>query len=1056
MNTQIKKRRKVYCLVLAVILFTTALLPLPGNVAQASNPPPVKILEIQPSTSFDITSTIKASLKSELSREIEVTTMPMPLFISKAEEVNGCYDIVYIGNNTATTDKYNSNYKGNVYGRFGPQVANNWFYAKTVEGNKEFYAGNDISDIAASKLKSFIEAGQLIIFDSGIFSSGMKDTKLYKNFINYKNNSSAYTNVKCDNTQSLLEKLKEYKNTGMKKRPTLVLTQKPVEYNGNNIAENAGLISFAMNLRNNNSAAKMSINLYIDQNGDGVYKSDEITSTYKDIGSMDNYSVNCHLPSKFTGLVPWKIEVVDDSGAKAYETGFTAVKGDEQKIRVLQLLPNNNDNSATLKLSTLSNFNSQNLLYKQGEYNIIVTEMKIGDFNTNYGNQVNGNPTTLNGNYDMVIFGFEDSYIGDLSGKALDDMIAFADSDQAIMFTHDTIGFTSSETNLTKHFRDRLGMNAFATDASKPSGVTASTGLTRLANFYQNGAPRFPDTIKTSKINESNLTKYPYILGDITVSPTHLQYLRLDPEDPDIVTAFTYRNEYIYKHGTRTATLVTPVSNEDMYHEYDGLNDYYTYFKGNLTFSGTGHSSIKSLEEVKMFVNTMLKASVGANHAPSVEILGLNDGQDIANTLEKLNFSLLAKDPDMDDKKLNCKVYIDNDGDGKYETSESVLTLEGANALENELVKAVEMAKNVNNKVTQFKIKAVVTDQHGAQGSKEITINNKDVPVLNLGHNTVNRLVGDRADLNLTVTAQATKFSTTYSNLVLQMKLNTSAFKDIAAVGGGSVDGTGNYSRTLNSVIFNPAANIASQNGQLQFVCKKEGVFSATSKLTYKDAINTTRTVEDPITINVKTGTVNVELKDNFGAAIGGHAVKLQKYSGDSDVFDTGFAALTAVTDETGIARFTSVPTGYYGATIELPKGYMPVDNSNIGNSVTKKGGSQLNYDNNSIVIAFPALYRVPVITIHGKEMFIWTKQQLTAETEPDLYSDWQVKWQVAPDTASEKPGDGIIDPDTGILTAKRVGNVVVTCTSINTDPGGNKASAQYTVIIIKNDIDIN
>ncbi len=1055
MNTQSKKRRKVYCLAIAALFLLTTFLPLTGNVAQAANPPPVKILEIQPSTSFDITSTIKSSLRNELGREIEVTTMPMPLFISKAEEVNGCYDIVYIGNNNATTDKYNSNYNGNIYSRFGPQVKNNWFYAKTVAGNKEFYAGNDISDIAALKLKSFIESGQLTIFDNGIFSSGMRDTKLYKNFIDYKNNSSVYTNVQSGSTGSLLSMLKKYKIDGIKKRPTLVLTQKPLEYNGNNIADNTGLISFAMNLKNNNSTARMAINLYIDNNGDGVFKSDEIASTYTDIGSMDNYSVNCHLPSKFTGLVPWKIEVVDDSGAKAYETGFTAVKGVEQKIRVLQLLPNNSDNYATLKLSTLSNFQGQNLLYKPGEYNIIVTEMKIGDFNTNYPNPYNRIPTTLNGNYDMVIFGFDDSYTGDLTGTALKDMIAFADSDQAIMFTHDTIGFTSSETNLTKYFKDRLGMNAFATDTSKPTGVTASTGLTRLANFYQNGAPRFPDTIKTSKINESNLTKYPFILGDITVSPTHLQYLRLDPEDPDVVTAFTYRNEYVYRHGSRTATLVTPTSNEDMYHEYDGLNDYYTFFKGNLTFSGTGHSPIRALEELKMFVNTMLKASVGANHAPSVDILGLNDGQDIANTLETLNFSLLARDPDMDDKYLNCKVYIDNDGDGKYETGESVLTLEGANALENELEKAVEMAKNVKNNITSFRIKAVVTDQHGAQGSKEITINNKNAPVLNLSHNTVNRLVGDRADLNLTVTAQATNFSTTYSDLVLQMKLNNAAFKDIAAVGGGTVDGIGNYSRTLSPVIFNPAANIASQNGQLQFVCKKEGAFSSTATLSYKDAQNT-RTVGDPVTINVKNGTVNVELKDNFGAAIGGHEVKLQKYTGDSDTVDTGFTVLTAVTDETGIARFTSVPTGYYGATIELPEGYMPIDNSNTGNKVTKKGGSQLNYDNNSMVITLPALYRVPVITIDGEEsMVIWTKQQLTATVAPDeLYGDWQVKWQVAP--ASNDPGDAVIDPDTGILTAKKLGYVVVTCTSVNTDPGGRTSSAQYTVKIEKNNIDIN
>lgn len=1065
MYTQLKKTRKISCLLLAIMFLAAMFLPIFSTLSEASEGADtgiLRILEIQPSTSSDITSSMQETLETFFHRKVEITKMPMPLFISKADEVNGYYDIVYIGNNTEDTDPYKNYYKGNVYSRFGPQVNNNCNVASSVSGNKEFYNGNDISNIAASKLKSFIEAGQLMIFDNGIFAQGQNSTKLYANFNGYRNNAE-FNNVKVGNTVNLLNNLKEYKSQGINKRPSLQITNKPVEYNGNNIVANNGMISFAMNLNNNNGTQAMNVKLYIDRNGDGVFKDDEIAQTYENIGNIDGFSINYLLPSKYTGLIPWKLEVIDNCGVKAYETGFTAFKGDEQQIRVLQLLPDNNDNYATLKLSSLSNYNGKNLLYKSGEYRITITEMKISAFNNNYGNNVDGKPTILNGNYDMVIFGFDDAYVGDLSGNALNAMIAFADSGQAIMFTHDTVGFRKS--NLTSAFKDRLGMNVFATDSAKPAGISVSTGMTRLALLNANGGARFPDTVLTCKINESNITKYPFILDNITVSPTHLQYLRLNPEDSDIVTAFTYRNQYIYNHGSRTATLASPLKNEDMYHEYDGFNDYYTYFKGNLTFSGTGHSPITSIEELKMFVNTMLKASVGSNHAPSAEILGLNNGQDIANTLDTLNFSVRASDQDIDDNRLNGKLYIDNDGDGIYgEQGESAITFGGTNALERDVERAVSIAKNVASSVTKFGIKVVVTDSSGAQGFKEISINNKNTPVLNMSHDIVKCLVGDRPNMGITVSAHGTGFSTTYKNLALTMNLNTAAFKSLSAT-RGSFSG-GNYSYSLNDVIFNTNLNYYSeQSDQISFLCNQAGLFNTTASLSYKDGIGVTRTVNDPVAVNVKTGTVSVELKDNEGKAIKQEII-LKKYNLNQAtgkyLQDSSFTPLTADTDATtGIASFTMVPTGYYGATIALPSGYKPVDvTASLENNVqlTKMGDFELNFIQNTMVITLPVLYQVPIITISGNNtMVIWSKQKLTAAVGPDeIYGDWKVNWQVVPVTENGVvSGDAVIDAN-GLLTAKKLGRVIVRATTVDMDAGGQTSTITKEIEIIKNNVDIN
>ena len=1055
---------------IALVFFTSTVLVDYGRVSAAGTQPdqPIKILEIQPTTSFDITTAMESTLETYFQQKVEITKMSMPLLISKAEEINGLYDIVYIGNNTYTSDPYNNYYKGNVYSRFGPMVSNNCNVAGAIKNNREFYGGNDISDIAASKIQCFIEAGQLIIFDNGIFNQGLSATKLYKNFIGYRNNSRYEKNVKIGSTSNLLNNLKEYKVSGVNKRPLLDITKRPAEYNGNNISLNSGLVSFAMNLKNNNSTGPMTVRLYIDRNGDGVFKSQEIQQTIENIKDISNFTVNCLIPSKYTGLVPWKLEVEDSYGTKTYETGFSAFKGKELEIDVLQLLPNNSDNSATLKLSTLNNYNGQNLLYRPGEYKINITEMKINEFNNKYGQEIEkGKPLVLNGKFDMVIFGFDDGYVGDLSGKALEDMIAFADSGQAIMFTHDTVGYIQS--NLTTAFKDRLGMNSFATDRSKPSGINVSTGMTRLALLNANGDSRFPDTVLTSKINESNLTKYPFILGDIRVSPTHLQYIRLNPEDSDIVTAFTYRNEYRYQHGYRTANLINPKQNEDKYHEYDGLNDYYTYFRGNLTFSGTGHSPITSIEELKMFVNTMLKASVGSNHAPSVSIIGLNDGQDIANTLDTLNFSLRASDPDIDDKYLTGKLYIDNDGDGSYEPGESVTVFEGMNNLECDREKAVSLIKNVPDSVDKFRIKAVVEDSSGAQGSTEIIINNKSTPVLNLSHNTLNCLEGDTVVSTITVNAQAATLKTNYRNLELNMDLDTGRFDEITPVGGGSFS-YGKFTKTLSDVNFTPAPDFPLQTGQASFKCKTAGNYTTNAKLTYIDGNGKPQTITDPVVIDIKVGTVSVVLRDNEGKAVSGQTVTLKRYNKNISTGqyteDNSFSPRTGYSDSTGIAGFSSMPTGFYGATIVLPEGYKPVDNTNAGSSLTEIGRSQLNYDNNEMVIEMPALYRFPTINIEGRDtMVMWTNQTLTAAVTPsDLYGEYTVKWEVVPVSEMDvlpgeaiiEPGEAVIDPDTGILSAKKIGQVLVKCRAVKLDPGGNEIIGTFKVIIQKNSVDIN
>jgi hypothetical protein len=54
----------------------------------------------------------------------------------------------------------------------------------------------------------------------------------------------------------------------------------------------------------------------------------------------------------------------------------------------------------------------------------------------------------------------------------------------------------------------------------------------------------------------------------------------------------------------------------------DASNNYYIYNKGNITYSGVGHSKVGDKDmEVKLFVNTMIAAYKATIKAPSIEII---------------------------------------------------------------------------------------------------------------------------------------------------------------------------------------------------------------------------------------------------------------------------------------------------------------------------------------------------------------------------------------------------------------------------------------------------
>ena len=128
--------------------------------------------------------------------------------------------------------------------------------------------------------------------------------------------------------------------------------------------------------------------------------------------------------------------------------------------------------------------------------------------------------------------------------------------------------------------------------------------FTEAHESFGNG---MPTTTKVSQLNEGQVTMYPYLIDEeLTVANTHAQNYELDMEDEDIVVWYTLSDDGSDLAGYYGCT------------NKDAGNNYYIYSKDNLTYSGAGHSDMSSVVELKLFINTIVKAIAGGNNVPEV------------------------------------------------------------------------------------------------------------------------------------------------------------------------------------------------------------------------------------------------------------------------------------------------------------------------------------------------------------------------------------------------------------------------------------------------------
>lgn len=717
----------------------------------------IRVLEIYPNSIHNESERVnKMDVISRLMNDsdFEVTTISINRLISLKDDINGKYDVVYFN---------------------GGEYTRNYAY--------EHSYGSDITYLCAEKLIEYIESGQLCIFHTDVFSKNgtIYDTILKEKFRSYAYNAD-YKNVKVVNDgdkNNVIRNLKSlYQDIaqGMNPRPVLEIIDAPATYSADNTDPVSNRLTFSFKVYDPNTPMDdtLKVALYLDRNNDSLYDEKEIV--FYQGAEGDRYTmevkngrsgtITYDMPQGLTGVYFWKLVVKDAQNAKTeYESVFR-LKGNEITVRLLQIKPDynrsvNSESDGKGNLSLKKKFDQrvdgQQYRRRVGEYEIIVDEITVQEFNRRAARD----EIRLNGVYDMVVIGFNDNYTeakdmnqwdysGALGPKAVELLEDFINTKQSVMFTHDTIHFTYNR-DLTEKFGEAVGQ-VFQTDMEGRFAGIWTAGLAgsdlsvfqsdvnhgnreeaeRNINTYDphkhyqtiNTWPNLAQTVKP--VNSSAVTLYPFILeggeyqnpNAMRVASTHYQWYKLNLEDPEVIPLFN-----LYKEG------------KDKFND-DAMNNYYTYTKGTITYSGTGHKTDDNEKypefETKLFVNTAIKAYSIANHAPEVTILEPQDNEKVSRAEETLTLRFRAYDFDFSNDYLFYEVFIDAENGGGEDDFESLTDGNKIRMRNGEQI-VMDITEDKLPDIGKFRLKVYAEDEFGAFSYEIITLERVDTPMITPG-----------------------------------------------------------------------------------------------------------------------------------------------------------------------------------------------------------------------------------------------------------------------------------------------------------------------------------
>lgn len=426
-----------------------------------------------------------------------------------------------------------------------------------------------------------------------------------------------------------------------------------------------------------------------------------------------------------------EVSKYENTDSRSVAINYTAVKSKDlesrTKIKVLQVLlskkfPGDKVGNNHFNMETHERF--RKYLSRVEEFNVDIECISNAEFERRFQKDSG----FLEG-YDMLVLGFQDVASFTDNGKIKDAVVAFANNGKSIIFCHDMLIDWNDASKFTGELRaltgqDRYGILSGANqdpkkdhtriynektntlenipiEFEKGKGIyytdnsnvifLKDTGQTKDRNWNplvdQNNNGKRTDRKWLAKnyerkwvtiSNQGQITNYPYKIPDtIEVAATHTQYFQLDMEAEDMAVWYCLSDEEDAsiangkdsKGNPLTAQYRDSGKNDGIYssRRNDVRNSFYIYNKGNLTYTGLGHSKADmSDEELQLFVNTLVSSFRATPVIPKADVTNPNAtvdqyGDVYLNVIVEDDQLLNPKDCDLVYQiKADSMIYIAN------------------------------------------------------------------------------------------------------------------------------------------------------------------------------------------------------------------------------------------------------------------------------------------------------------------------------------------------------------------------------------------------------------
>ncbi|MFE8703432.1 DUF5057 domain-containing protein [Cytobacillus sp. FJAT-54145] len=629
----------------------------------------------------------------------EITTVRMKEFVAERKDIDGLYDAIYIGEGN-----YNP---GLPVLDPNPYSSNSNLLVNTNRGASHNTTNvmNDITKLKADEImRYYVNKGLPLILHNSVGNQTRENNKrddrksILKDTF-FASNIQSLTNV------FVIQDVRNFPKNAVE------LTNKPklstVDVSSTSQVPTANTVmKFKFKVLKGNPS-QLTANLYIDLNYNNRYSQEEILVS-KRVTSLskqeDEYELTYRLPKGYSGPRFWKFEIVDQSNLKDIKTGSFGFKGEKVKINILQVTPDNGTGNLVNVLSSIPE--KTNNIIQTDEFKMEIDTVTMSNFTKPRLNRMSYDRIN-DGYYNMIVFGFKDQY-GDqsISQQAASALREYVETGQGLFLTHDTFrrdrGYSNKNdglyptNNWLKYLFDLSGQNyeirPAKSNTSLDSKLSDPGKYFLEQNFGRNGVAT---TTNTKQVNKGLLTEYPYELSEqVAVANTHSQYFAINLEDPDVTPWYNLNS--------------THRDNDDSW------NHYYIYSYKNITYSGAGHTTNDFKQnEQKLFVNTLYRSFLSANHQPEITVLGPDENEKVPS-YQDVNITYKIEDLDLVDRYLKTKLYIDDE-----------LVLE-RNGLTNGSIVSHMYQHGLNHGGT-IEVKIEATDQKGAKRVETFEIEVEEV-----------------------------------------------------------------------------------------------------------------------------------------------------------------------------------------------------------------------------------------------------------------------------------------------------------------------------------------